>query len=101
MESFFVRYRNLLVLLTVLMAQILGLAVQVRHTAAGHSSLDPGDSSGVRLIRLWAEDLVAPAERGIHGSKLGIDYLWTNYADLRHVRRQNQELQQTIDRLRL
>ena len=101
MESFFVRYRNLLVLLTVLMAQILGLAVQVRHTAAGHSSLDPGDSSGVRLIRLWAEDLVAPPERGIHGSKLGIDYLWTNYADLRHVRRQNQELQQTIDRLRL
>ena len=35
MESFFVRYRNLLVLLALLVAQILGLAMQVRRTAAG------------------------------------------------------------------
>ena len=27
--------------------------------------------------------------------------LWQNYLDLRHVREQNQELQKTIDRLRL
>ena len=32
MESFFIRYRNLLVLLAILLAQIIGLAVQVRRT---------------------------------------------------------------------
>ena len=38
MESFFVRYRNLLVLLAILLVQIIGLAVQVRRTAGGRSS---------------------------------------------------------------
>ncbi len=35
MESFFVRYRNLVVLLLMLVAQIVGLAVQVHRTDAG------------------------------------------------------------------
>ena len=38
MESFFVRYRNLLVLLAMLVAQIIGLAVQVRRTGAGRNA---------------------------------------------------------------
>jgi len=102
MDSFFVRYRNLLVLLSILVAQIVGLAVQVRRIdATGRSSLDPRDGSGVRLIRLWAEAIVSPFERGIHGSKLGVRYIWSEYFDLRDIRHQNQELQQTIDRLRL
>ena len=33
--------------------------------------------------------------------KLGVGGLWQNYIDLRHVREQNQDLQKTIDRLRL
>jgi rod shape-determining protein MreC len=101
MESFFVRYRNLVVLLAVLLAQIIGLAVQVRRIGEGRSTLDPGDGPGVRLIRLWANALVSPAEQAIHNSKLGASGLWQNYIDLRHVREQNQDLQKTIDRLRL
>jgi rod shape-determining protein MreC len=101
MESFFARYRDLVVLLAVLLAQVIGLAVQVRHTAAGPNTLDPQDGSGVRLIRLWANALVSPPERLIHGAKLGVGSLWTDYLDLRHVREQNQDLQNTIDRLRL
>jgi len=102
MDSFFVRYRNLLVLLAILIAQIVGLAVQVRRiSATGRSSLDPRDGPGVRLIRLWAEAVVSPFERAIHGSKLGVEYIWGDYFDLRNVRHQNQQLQQTIDRLRL
>lgn len=101
MESFFVRYRNLLVLLAILLAQIIGLAMQVRRTGEGRSTLDPGDSSGVRLIRLWANALVSPPERLIHSSNLGVQHLWQNYVDLRHVRQQNQDLQKTVDRLRL
>src|ERR1700677_4241735 len=101
MESFFVRYRNLLVLLAILLAQIIGLAMQVRRTSEGRGTLDPRDSSGVRLIRLWANTLVSPPERLIHSTTLGVSYLWQNYLDLRHVRQQNQDLQKTIDRLRL
>ena len=101
MESFFVRYRNLLVLLAILLVQIVGLAVQVRRVSTGRYSLDPNDDSGVRLIRLWADGLVSPPERAIHNSRLAIFYLWTNYLDLRQVRKQNRELEQTIDRLRL
>jgi rod shape-determining protein MreC len=101
MESFFVRYRNLLVLLAILLAQIIGLAMQVRRTREGRSTLDAGDSSGVRLIRLWANALVSPPERLIHSSNLGVQSLWQNYVDLRHVRQQNQDLEKTVDRLRL
>jgi rod shape-determining protein MreC len=101
MESFFDRYRNLAVLLVILLAQVIGLATQVRRNRDGHSTLDPGDGPGVRLIRLWANALVSPPERFIHSSKLGTDYLWLNYLDLHNVRKQNQDLQKTIDRLRL
>ena len=101
MESFFVRYRNLLVLLAILLAQIIGLAMQVRRTDSGRNSLDPQDAAGVRLLRLWADTIVTPPEKGFHASRLGTVSLWQNYIDLRHVRQQNQELQKTIDRLRL
>jgi rod shape-determining protein MreC len=101
MESFIARYRNLLVLAAVLLAQIIGLAVQVRRMGDGRNTLDPVDGPGVRLIRLWADALVSPAERTIHGTKLGIDSVWQNYIDLRHVQDQNKDLQKTIDRLRL
>jgi rod shape-determining protein MreC len=101
MESFFLRYRNLLVLLAILLAQIIGLAVQVRRADNGRSTLDPGDAAGVRLIRLWADAVVTPPEKFFHGSKLGAVSMWQDYLDLRHVREQNKDLQKTIDRLRL
>ncbi|MDR3792152.1 MAG: rod shape-determining protein MreC [Terracidiphilus sp.] len=101
MDSFFSRYRNFLVLFALLLAQIVGLAVQVRRTSDGHGALDAGDGPGVRLIRYWAETLVAQPERAFHYSKLGIFGLWQNYLDLHSVRQQNKDLQQTIDRLRL
>jgi rod shape-determining protein MreC len=101
MDSFFVRYRNLVVLLAILMAQIAGLAVQVRHNSTGNNTLDPSDPRGVRLIRLWGNAIISPPERLIHGTKIGMGSLWTNYVDLRHVREQNQDLEKTVGRLRL
>jgi rod shape-determining protein MreC len=101
MESFFDRYRNLVVLVAILVAQIIGLAMQVRRTPEGRSTLDSSDGPGVRLIRLWAQALVTPPEMFIHASKTGSKGLWQNYLDLRDVRQQNQDLQKTIDRLRL
>jgi rod shape-determining protein MreC len=101
MESFLSRYRNLVVLLVILVAQIAGLAMQVRRSSAGHNTLDPDDPRGVRLIRLWANAVISPPEQLIHGTKLAVTGTWGNYFDLVHVRQQNKELQSTVDRLRL
>ena len=101
MEPFFVRYRNLLVLLALLVAQVVGLAMQVHRARSGPAGLDPTDGHSVLLIRIWANSLVTPPERAIHSSKLGVSSIWQNYFDLRHVREQNEDLQKTVDRLRL
>jgi rod shape-determining protein MreC len=45
--------------------------------------------------------VVTPPEKTFHASRLGTVSLWQNYIDLRHIREQNQDLQKTIDRLRL
>jgi rod shape-determining protein MreC len=101
MESFIARYRNLVVLLALLMAQLAGLAVQVHRTSSGMSTLDSTDPSGVRLIRLWANAVISPPERLIHSCKTGIVGLWANYIDVLHVRQQNHDLEKTVGRLRL
>ena len=101
MESLFVRYRNLVVLLVLLVAQMIGLATQVRHSAEGRNTLDPRDQSGVRLIRLWANAVVSPPEEAVHFARMGAIDLWQNYVDLQGVRQQNAELEKTIGRLRL
>lgn len=96
MESFFSRYRNALALIVVLLAQVVGLAVQVRRP-------DPNsaDKGSVRLIRSWVVGAISPPERLLHGTGHGIRGMWTNYIDLIHVRRQNKELKAELDRLRL
>ena len=90
------RYRNILFLVAVLMAQIIGLAVQIRRP-----NPSGGDQPSVRLIRYWAISLVSPPEKVIHGSGTGLRGMWSNYLDLRHVREQNQELKQQVGRLQL
>jgi rod shape-determining protein MreC len=101
MESLFERYRNLVVMLTLLLLQIVGLAMQVHRGDSGHMSLDRRDSKGVRLIRLWAISFVSPPERLFHSIAESTSSVWENYFDLRHVREQNLDLQKTVDRLRL
>ena len=106
MESFLSRYRNLIVLLALLVMQVIGLAVQVRKPAAAAAGVpspgrDQEDGKSVRLIRLWAAALVTPFERAVHGSGQGLDGLWAKYVDLRHTKDENKDLQKTIDRLRL
>ncbi len=96
MESFFSRYRNALVLIAVLVAQVIGLAVQVRRP-------DPTapDKGSVRIIRSWVVGVVTPPEMLLHAAGKGIRDIWTNYIDLIHVRRENKDLKSELDRLRL
>ncbi len=95
MESFFSRYKNPLVLLAVLLVQIIGLAVQVRRPAAQVGA------PGVRLVRLWTLDILAPPEHLVAATGSGIAGLWNNYVDLIHVRQKNRQLLQEVDRLRI
>src|SRR5271169_3328661 len=97
MESFFTRFKNVLVLVAVLLAQTIGLAVQVRRP------VDPTtpDGSSVTLIRYWAVSAVTPFEQLFHGFGYNLRHGWSNYIDLRHTRQQNHDLQEQIARLRL
>jgi rod shape-determining protein MreC len=96
MESFFSRYRNVLVLITVLLAQVIGLAVQVRAPGQG-----PADKGGVRLIRSWVVGMVAPPERLFRWTGHSIRGVWSDYIDLIHVRQRNRDLQTQLGQLRL
>jgi len=95
MESFLSRYRNPLILVALVLAQMLGLAVQVRRPAKG------ADGRQTRLIRYWVVSLLSPFEQGFLLTGHGVGHLWNGYLDLRHVRAQNQQLQAQLDRMRL
>jgi rod shape-determining protein MreC len=97
MESFFTRFKNVLVLVAILLAQTIGLAVQVRRPVEAGAP----DGSKVTLLRYWAVSIVTPFERFFHGIGYNVRHGWSNYIDLRHTREQNRDLQEQIARLRL
>lgn len=96
MESFVSRYRNALVLIVVLVAQLLALAVQAKRPA------DPGsDQPTVSLLRYAVVAVITPPERLAVSTGLWIHSVWFGYIDLIHVRRQNAALRQEVQRLRI
>jgi rod shape-determining protein MreC len=86
------RYRNLIVLVGVLFAQVLGLAVQVKRTT---------DSESTRLIRIWAVDTVTPLEKALVWAQTSTSNLWHSYFYLRGVRAENRTLKAQIERMSL
>jgi rod shape-determining protein MreC len=86
------RYRNLIVLVGVLFAQVLGLAVQVKRT---------NDSESTRLIRVWAVGAVTPFEKALVWVQTSSGNLWHNYFYLRGVRAENRSLKAQIEQMRL
>jgi rod shape-determining protein MreC len=104
MENFFTRYRNETVLFGILFIQIIALAVQVRVPQAPLGSMAAAvqpQQPGTRLIRVWATTLISPFQKLTVHSGEGVRGLWRNYVDLVHVRQQNIDMKQEIDRLRL
>ena len=97
MESFFIRFKNVLVLVAVLLAQTIGLAIQVRRPVESGAP----DSEHVTLLRHWVVAVVTPFERFFHGIGYNVRYGWSNYIDLRDTRQKNQDLKNEIARLRL
>ena len=92
MENIIKRHGTATTLVVMLFVQLMALAYQVRK---------PTERGPVRLIRLWAVSAVTPFEKGFVHSVDWVSSGWHNYAYLRHVRRQNDELRDEIQRLRL
>jgi len=92
MESVLGRYRNLIVLVAVLFAQVLGLAVQVKRAT---------QSEPTRLIRVWAVGAVTPFEEALHWIQTSTSNVWHNYLYLRGVRAENRELKHEIEQMHL
>ena len=86
------RYRNLIVLVGVLFAQVLGLAVQVKRTT---------DMEPTRLIRVWAVGTVTPLEKVLVWAQTSTSNIWHNYFYLRGVRAENRALKAQIERMSL
>ena len=92
MENFFTRYRNAGILVLLLFAQVVGLAVQVRRTS---------ESGSTSLIRFWVVSAITPLEKALVNTNQGVRNVWRNYFYLRGVRRENRELKEQIERLRI
>jgi rod shape-determining protein MreC len=96
MESFFSRYKNVLVLLVVLVVQLLALAIQAKRPAK-----DAPDTQSVSLIRYAVVMVITPPEKALHGIGQWFRHIWFGYFDLVHVRRENATLKDQLERLRL
>jgi len=94
MENVLSRVRNtlnLIVLAAVLVAQVIGLAVQVKRPSDG----------GTRLIRVWAISLVTPITRSIIHTQDWFTNSWRNYIWLRDARKENEELKDEIAQMKM
>ena len=89
MINVFSRNRPLALLASVIVAQILLLAFQVKR------------DRDVRLIRVWAVAIMSPVERSGTWGFSSIGGVWHGYIDLRNARKENQQLRDELGRLQL
>ena len=83
------QHRSLILLAAALAVQILLLAAQIRR------------DQDVRLIRVWAVEIVAPLGRSATWIVDGIRGSWSNYVALHRLGQENVELRANLDRLKL
>ena len=98
MENFFTRYKNPLVLMTVLFIQVVMLATQVKRPENARTA---STSGGTRLIRVWTVTAFTPIAQVFVSTGHFFRDGWHNYADLRGMRKQNVDLQEEVSRLRM
>ena len=83
------RHRSLALLGAVLAAQVLLLAAQIQR------------EQQVRLIRVWAMDLITPVQGATAWSIRHINDGWNGYIALRHTREENLELHRELAQLQI
>ncbi|MDQ2949170.1 MAG: rod shape-determining protein MreC [Acidobacteriota bacterium] len=89
MESILNRYRNLTVLLVVIVAQLLLIAYQVKT------------NKDVPLIRVWAVTAVTPIEQVLEVVRRNTWVFVEDYFVLLHTRTENEKLRNEIGRIKL
>ena len=89
MESLLNRYRNITVLLLVIMAQLVLLAVSAKN------------EEDVRFFRIWTVTAVTPVARIIEGLRGGGTGFLRNYILLHDTNRENQRLRAELDRMKM
>jgi rod shape-determining protein MreC len=111
MDSFFYRFRNPLVLGTIVLLQVIALAMQVQRPSkdaempasarAMEAAGSAPDGKRVSLLRRWTVTAMTPLEVAVHGSSVKLRGAWGNYVGLRHTREQDAALKQELARLRV
>jgi rod shape-determining protein MreC len=101
MESFFSRYKNVLVLAAVLVVQLIALATQIHRPTTMGVADTRTDGHHVRTVRYAMTRVIVPFEEMLTNVGHGTRDAWKNYVYLRGVRQQNAALQAEVDRLRL
>jgi rod shape-determining protein MreC len=88
-ESLLNRYRNITVLLLVIMAQLVLLAVSAKN------------DQDVRFIRIWTVTAVTPVARIIEGLRGGSTGFLHNYILLHDTNAENRRLRAELDRIKM
>src|ERR1039458_564633 len=83
------RHKSLTLLAGVVIAQLLLLAVQIKREGQ------------VRLIRVWAVELISPLQRVTSWVIYGGEHGWGGYVGLRRAREDNEALHAEMDRLKV
>lgn len=94
MDNIIKRHANLSILVAVLFAQILGLAIQIKRPTGE-------TSDGTMLLRQWTVAAITPLEKAFVHSTGFFRNTWNNYFYLRNVRRENEQLRDQIQQMRL
>jgi rod shape-determining protein MreC len=83
------RHKSLTLLAAVVVAQVLLLAAQIKRERQ------------VRLIRVWAVELISPVQRVSSWTIYNLEHGWGNYISLRNTRQDNEALHSELDRLKV
>lgn len=83
------RHRPLALLATVIFAQVLLLAFQIKR------------EHDVRLVRMWSVESLTPLQRGANWIFHGIGNGWRHYIDLRHTRVEDEQMRSELERLQV
>jgi rod shape-determining protein MreC len=89
MVGIFSRHRSLALLASVVLAQLLLLAFQIKR------------DHDIRLIRYWAVGIMSPVERGGTWGFSSLRGIWTGYIDLHNARKENEQLRAEVGELQL
>ncbi|MEQ1885751.1 MAG: rod shape-determining protein MreC [Bryobacteraceae bacterium] len=89
MDLLLQRYRNVAVLLAVIVAQLMLLAYQVKSNGE------------VRLIRIWAVSAVTPLARAIEAGRSSSAHFLRDYFVLLNVREENKRMKADLDRVQM